>query len=103
MRRYLQDVLAKLHTGAHTVRKDKTTNEFLLGALWQQLEMERKNLHSLNPWLAGKHICTDSMKARHQSVFSHEKKKRHKRCICGLVPLSFKCGMGLINLECFES
>lgn len=75
MRRYLQDVLAKLHTGAHTVRKDKTTNEFLLGALWQQLEMERKNLYSLNPWLAGKHICTDSMKARHQSVFSHEKKK----------------------------
>lgn len=58
------------------MRKDKTTNEFLLGALWQQLEMERKNLHSLNPWLAGKHICTDSMKARHQSVFSHEKKKK---------------------------
>lgn len=35
----------------------------------------RENLHSMNLWLAGRHICTDSMKARHQSVFSQEKKE----------------------------
>lgn len=100
MRRYLQDVLAKLHTGAHTVRKDETTTEFFLGALWGQLEMERKKYIQLNPWLAGRHICTHSMKSKHQSLFSQEKRKT---CICGLVPLSFQCSMGLINLECFES
>lgn len=65
--------------------------------------MERKNISNMNPWLAGRHVCTHSMKARHQSVLSQGKIKRHKGCICGLVPLSFKCGMGLINLECFES
>lgn len=76
MRRYLQDVLAKLHTGAHTVRKDETTTEFFLGALWGQLETETKNISNMNPWLAGRHICTHSMKSKHQSLFSQGKKKK---------------------------
>lgn len=43
MRRCLQDVLAKLHTRARTEREDKKATEFLLGALWGQLEIERKH------------------------------------------------------------
>lgn len=65
----------QLHTGAHTVRKDDTTTEFLLGTLWRQLETERKNISNMNPWLAGRHICTHSTKARYQSLFSQGHKK----------------------------